>query len=67
MRAIVAVHCRIGSSEMSNDRSRTMLKVGLEEVPSSTTYRAQQLKTMGETVKSLPPNYQAAITPLWSA
>ena len=40
-----------------------MLKVGLEEVPSSTTYRAQQLKTMGETVKSLPPNYQAAITP----
>ena len=52
-----------GLQYLSNDLSRTMLKVGLEEVPSSTTYRAQQLKTMGETVKSLPPNYQAAITP----
>ena len=52
-----------GLQYLSNDLSRTMLKVGLEEVPSSTTYRAQQLKTMGEAVKSLPPNYQAAITP----
>lgn len=52
-----------GLQYLSNDLSRTMLKVGLEEVPSSSTYRAQQLKTMGETVKSLPPNYQAAITP----
>ena len=52
-----------GLQYLSNDLSRTMLKVGLEEVPSSTTYRQQQLKTMGEAVKSLPPNYQAAITP----
>ena len=48
---------------LSNDLSRTMLKVGLEEVPSSTTYRAQQLKAMSEAVKSLPPQYQAAVLP----
>lgn len=52
-----------GLQYLSNDLSRTMLKVGLEEVPSSTTYRAQQLKAMSEAVKSLPPQYQAAVLP----
>ena len=52
-----------GLQYLSNDLSRTMLKVGLEEVPSSTTYRAQQLAAMSESVKSLPPQYQAAVLP----
>ena len=52
-----------GLQYLSNDLSRTMLKVGVEEVPSSTTYRQQQLRTMGEAVKSLPPQYQAAVLP----
>ena len=52
-----------GMPYLSNDLLRTMLKVGLSDVPSSTTYRAGQLKVMGETTKSLPPEYQAAILP----
>lgn len=52
-----------GLQYLSNDLSRTMLKVGLEEVPSNSTYRGQQLAAMSETVKSLPPQYQAAVLP----
>ena len=52
-----------GLAYLSNDLMRTMLKVGLSDVPSSTTYRAGQLRVMGETTKSLPPEYQAAILP----
>jgi hypothetical protein len=56
-----------GLPYLSNDLTRTMLKVGVEEVPSSTTYRQQQLKSLGETVKALPPNYQAAVMPFMVA
>lgn len=52
-----------GMQYLSNDLMRTMLKVGLSDVPSSTTYRAGQLRVMGETTKSLPPEYQAAMLP----
>lgn len=52
-----------GMAYLSNDLMRTMLKVGLSDVPSSTTYRAGQLRTLGETTKSLPPEYQAAVLP----
>lgn len=52
-----------GMQYLSNDLLRTMLKVALSDVPSSTTYRAAQLRTLGETTKSLPPEYQAAVLP----
>ena len=56
-----------GVAYLSNDLMRTMLKVGLSDVPSSTTYRAGQLRTLGETTKSLPPEYQAAVLPFMVA
>ena len=37
--------------------------VALEDVPSSASYRGQQLNAMSEAVKSLPAQYQAAAMP----
>lgn len=52
-----------GYPYLSNDLQRTQLAVTLEDVPSSSGYRAQQLNAMSEAVKSLPPQYQAAALP----
>lgn len=52
-----------GIPYLSNDLQRTVLKVGLEDVPSTNTYRGQQLNAMSEAIKSLPAQYQAAALP----
>lgn len=52
-----------GYPYLSNDVQRTRLKVALEDVPSTPSYRGQQLSAMSEAVKSLPPQYQAAVLP----
>lgn len=52
-----------GFTYLSNDLQRTRLKVALEDVPSTASYRGQQLNAMSEAVKSLPPQYQAAMLP----
>jgi len=56
-----------GMAYLSNDLMRTMLKVSLSDVPNSSSYRAHQLRTLGETTKSLPPDYQAAVLPFMVA
>jgi len=52
-----------GMPYLSNDLLRTRLKVALEDVPSTASYRGQQLNAMSEAVKSLPQQYQAAVLP----
>lgn len=52
-----------GVTYLSNDLQRTRLKVALEDVPSSSSYRSQQLNALSEAVKSLPKEYQAAVMP----
>lgn len=52
-----------GYSYLSNDLMRTRLKVALEDVPSTASYRGQQLNAMSEAVKSMPQQYQAAVLP----
>ncbi len=52
-----------GFTYLSNDVQRTRLKVALEDVPSSSSFRAQQLTTMGEAIKSFPPDLQKACAP----
>lgn len=52
-----------GQAYLSNDIQRTRLMVALEEVPSSTSYRSQQLNALSETAKALPPEYQVAVLP----
>lgn len=52
-----------GVEYLSNDVQRLRLKVALEDVPTSSSFRAQQLTTLGESVKSMPPAMQAAVMP----
>jgi hypothetical protein len=52
-----------GVEYLSNDVQRLRLKVALEDVPTSSSFRAQQLTTLGEAVKSMPPAMQAAVMP----
>ena len=48
---------------LSNDLQRTRLKVALDDVPSTNSYRGQQLNAMSEAIKSMPAQYQAAVLP----
>jgi hypothetical protein len=52
-----------GMPYLSNDLQRLRLKVALEDVPSTNSYRGQQLNAMSEAIKSLPAQYQAAAMP----
>ena len=52
-----------GYKYLSNDLQRTRLMVTLQDVPSSPSFRTQQLNVMSEAVKSLPAEYQAAALP----
>lgn len=56
-----------GIPYLSNDLQRTRLLVSLEDVPSSSSFRAQQLHALSEAVKSLPPQYQAAAMPFMAS
>jgi hypothetical protein len=53
----------MGQPYLSNNLQRTRLKVALEDVPSTNSYRGQQLNAMSEAIKSLPAQYQAAAMP----
>ncbi|WP_423454280.1 hypothetical protein [Ottowia sp. VDI28] len=57
----------LGYPYLSNDLQRTRLLVGLEDVPSSPTYRGQQLARLSEVVKSMPPQFQAVAMPLMAS
>ena len=47
---------------LSNDVQRARLKVALEDVPTSSSFRAQQLSALSEAIKALPaPAQQAAL------
>lgn len=52
-----------GMRYLNNDIERTKLKVVLDDVPSTPTYRAQQLSAMSEAYKSMPENYQIVMLP----
>lgn len=52
-----------GFTYLSNDLQRTRLKVALEDVPSTNSYRSQQLAALSEAIKPMPQQYQAAMMP----
>lgn len=52
-----------GVQYLTNDIERVRMKVSLEDVPTTSSFRAQQLTTLGEAVKSMPANLQAAVMP----
>lgn len=52
-----------GVAYLSNDINRTRLMVSLEDVPSTNSYRAQQLQALTEAIKPLPAEYLSAAIP----
>ncbi|WP_221066127.1 hypothetical protein [Methylomagnum ishizawai] len=60
-----AVDPRTGLVYLENDTERCKLKVALEDVPSTPTYRTQQQTMMAEMIKGLPPQLQAVAAPYW--
>lgn len=52
-----------GISYRSNDVQRARLQVALDDVPTSSGFRAQQLNALTEAVKSAPPQLQQVILP----
>lgn len=60
-----AVHQPSGLEIMVNDVRGAKIKVALEDVPSTASYRQQQLTMLSEVMKGLPPQLQAAIAPFY--
>lgn len=54
-----------GQQFVVNDVASTKVRVALEDVPSSPSYRAQQFTMLSEVMKGMPPQLQAAIAPYW--
>lgn len=52
-----------GLAYRSNDVLRTRMKVALEDVPSTSSFRGQQLSSLSEAVKSLPEHIQVVALP----
>lgn len=52
-----------GVAYLSNDINRTRLMVSLEDVPSTNSYRSQQLQALTEAIKPLPAEYLSAAIP----
>ena len=53
----------LGYTYLSNDVQRTRILVALEDVPTTSSFRAQQLNALSEVVKSVPDQVQVAMTP----
>ena len=52
-----------GVHYLSNDTQRTRLMVALEDVPTTSSFRAQQLGALSESTKALPPEMQQVVMP----
>lgn len=52
-----------GITILSNDVQRVRLKVALEDVPTSSGFRSQQLNALSESVKASPPDIQQVVMP----
>lgn len=53
----------LGLNYLSNDVERTRLKVAMSDVPSTPSFRSQQLQALSESVKAMPPDLQAVCLP----
>lgn len=52
-----------GYKYLTNDVQKTMLKVVMSEVPTTPSFRTQQLSSMSEAFKSMPQQYQVVALP----
>lgn len=54
-----------GLEYRENDVAKALVKVALDDVPSTPAYRAQNLTMLSEVMKSLPPQIQAPLVPYY--
>ena len=52
-----------GMPELMNDVGRSQVKVALEDVPSTPSYRAQQMTMLTQVIQAMPPEAQAIMAP----
>ena len=52
-----------GIEYLTNDVQRTRLKVAMEDVPTTPSFRTQQLAALSEAYKSMPQQYQIVMLP----
>lgn len=52
-----------GYRYLDNDIERAKLKVGISNIPSSVTFKQQQLAALSEAARTMPAQYQAIILP----
>lgn len=52
-----------GIEYLDNDIERIKLKVELADVPETPTYRAQQVQSLSEVIKSAPPEFMSVLVP----
>lgn len=52
-----------GVTYLNNDVGRALLKVEINDVPTTSSYRAQQLSSLSEAFKSMPDQFQAIAMP----
>jgi len=52
-----------GEQVILNDTSRVRAKIVLDDIPSTPTFRLQQMQMLHETAKSLPEEQQAVLVP----
>lgn len=52
-----------GALEVMNDVGRSQVKVALEDVPSTPSYRAQQMTMLTQVIQAMPPEAQAIMAP----
>lgn len=53
----------LGTTVLDNDVQRTKLMVVMSDVPSTPSFRTQQLQSMSEAFKSMPDDYQSIALP----
>src|SRR5687768_9914039 len=53
-----------GQAAIENDVAMAQVKVVLEDIPATPTYRAQQLQSFSQIVQAAPPAYQAVLYPI---
>jgi hypothetical protein len=55
---------RADDGSVYNDIASAMVKVVLEDIPATPTFRAQQLQAMSQIVQAAPPQFQAVLYPV---
>lgn len=61
---VVYFNRQLDDGLVHNDIASAMVKVVLEDIPATPTFRAQQLQAMSQIVQAAPPQFQAVLYPV---